>query len=328
MMFRTEIAVKPLPNVITYETPILMFGSCFTDHIGAKLQTAKLPVTANPFGVLYNPESIAHHIDRLLTAQAFAVDELYQYRDLWVSFAHHGSFSDQNKAVCWQKISDTYQNISNKLSKTHFLVITFGTSFIYKRKDTGHTVANCHQLPDHFFEQKILTIQEITDQWQLLLQRLFAQIPHLHVIFTLSPIRHWKDGASNNQWSKAILTVAIHELLRLFPQQTSYFPAYELLMDDLRDYRFYEQDMLHVNATAIDYVWDKFKSQYLHRTDVSLMMAQIARINAAYQHRPRHPNTSAHHQFLRQMSAEIDAIAQKYPSIDFEKERGYFNPLG
>lgn len=324
MSFRTEIELKPSPYPIGYHTPLLLVGSCFATYIGTQLAAAKLPVTVNPFGVLYNPASIGNNLERLLSPQTFGQTELYHYRDLWLSFSHHGSFSHRNPAICLNGINHAYQTALTALQNARYCVITLGTAFVYRRKDSGAVVANCHQLPDAFFVRDLLSVSDITAIWQPLLRRLFAQQPNLRCIFTLSPIRHWKDGAADNQLSKAILTVAIHELSRLFPQQIDYFPAYELLMDDLRDYRFYEADMLHPNSVAIDYVWHKFKQRYITQPATLKVMTAVAQIAAARQHRPRHPNSQAHQAFAQQTIDQIDALCKQFPELNLEEERTYF----
>lgn len=324
MLFRTEISVQPQQPAISYQSPILMLGSCFANNIGAKLQNLKLPVVVNPFGVLYNPVSIANNLARLLAQKPYEEAELYQFKDLWLSFAHHGSFSQHDKTACLANINQQYVQAIDALAKAKFLFITFGTTFIYKRRDTQQVVANCHQLPTSFFERENKQIEQIKDIWLPLLAQLLAKNPQLQLIFTLSPIRHWKDGAIDNHLSKATLRVAIHELTQHFSTQTAYFPAYELLIDDLRDYRFYERDMLHPNTMAIDYIWQKFKMQYLHGNETSELMTRITAITEAYQHRPRYPHSESHRQFVQNMITQIDKINQQYPNIDLEKEKKYF----
>jgi hypothetical protein len=324
MHFRTEIKVKPSYWAINYQTPTLLLGSCFAVNIGAKLQAAKLPVAINPFGVLYNPASIGNNVARLLSQQAFSPNELYQYRDLWLSFDHHSTFSSTDPAICQANINDNFAQTCHFLAKTRFLVITFGTAFIYKRQDTNQVVANCHQLPAAFFRRELLSVEQITAIWTPLIRQLLAQNPDLKLLFTLSPIRHWKDGAADNQLSKALLTVAIHQLIAQFSQQTTYFPAYELLMDDLRDYRFYESDMLHPNNMAIDYIWQKFREQYIYEASSQQLMRQISTIVQAAQHRPRQPNTESHRQFAQKMLHEIVLLEQQYPDINWEIEKRVF----
>ena len=321
---RTEIKLSASPHSISYQTPALLLGSCFATHIGIRMEALKPPVLVNPFGVLYNPASIGNSLGRLLAKQPFAESELYEHKGIWLSFAHHGSFAHTDRDRCRALVDESFVQAQIALRQAHYLVITLGTAFAYRRKDTGDIVANCHQLPATFFERKLLDIDDITAQWQPLLQGLRDCNPKLRIIFTLSPIRHWKDGAADNQYSKAILTVAIRRLVAQNTQFCDYFPAYELLMDDLRDYRFYETDMLHPNETAIAYIWQKFGQCYLYHPDTQATMAAIQRVNAACQHRPRYPDSPAHRQFMGNMLVEARRLAMQYPHLDWSKELRYF----
>ncbi len=295
-------------------------GSCFAVHIGKHMAAVQLPITTNPFGILYNPASIGNSLTTLLLGKDFEASELYEHRGIWVSFAHHGSFSHHNPDKCLQQMNHSREAAQQKLLSAHYLIITFGTSFIYKRKDTGQIVANCHQLPDAFFDRSLLSVADIVEQWQCLLQDLFAKNPNLCCLFTLSPVRHWKDGATDNHYSKSLLTVAIRELITCFADRCAYFPAYEIMLDDLRDYRFYEADMLHPNAVAIDYIWQKFAQSYLHAPETQRIMKAVLRINADRQHRPRHPDSAAHRAFVAQTARQIAELTQQYPFLCFDEQ--------
>ena len=257
MKFRTEISVQPCDFNISHSCRIAIQGSCFAENIASKMLNAGFSIDLNPFGIAYNPLSLSQNLNRLLNKRLYTTDELFKDNDVYHSFSHHSRFSgtDQNEVL--SKINSRLEQSSAFLSTANLLIITLGTAYVFRLQSTGAVVSNCHKLPAKFFTYNRSTIEEIVNEWNDLIVRMQMINPSLRILFTVSPIRHWKDGAHENQLSKSILLLSVNELVRNH-SHCSYFPAYEILMDDLRDYRFYTEDMLHPAYQAIDYVWEKF----------------------------------------------------------------------
>ncbi|MFC2087667.1 GSCFA domain-containing protein, partial [Bacteroidota bacterium] len=245
--FRTEVDISPHTEKLDYNHYSFLIGSCFTQNIGSILMECGFNTLVNPYGVLYNPYSIYKSFEFILGNHHFHKDDLIYHNEQWLSLHHHTSFSDDTKEACLKKINNATTTAHEFLNKSRFIVITFGTSWIYEWKETGEIVSNCHKIPAVKFNRRRLSTHEIIKLYDKLLNRLNQNFPDIQFIFTISPVRHWKDGAIENQISKSILFVSVHELLERF-ENCSYFPAYEIVMDDLRDYRFYNEDMLHPNS--------------------------------------------------------------------------------
>ncbi len=322
MLLRTIVDIPVASQAITHQQNILMLGSCFTENIGKRLQKAKFSIQVNPFGILYNPLSIHQSLLHLISNKQFTTKDLTHHNEQWISFAHHGSFSHPDQQKCLQHINETVHQAQTLLKSLDCLILTFGTAYVYTLKNTGQVVANCHKLPHQHFERKRLSVHEIVVRLQAVLEQFFKLRPELNVVFTVSPIRHWKDGAAANQLSKASLLLAIEALQRQYVN-VHYFPAYELVLDDLRDYRFYEADMLHPNTVAIDYIWQRFQATYFDEKTLTILK-EIQKVQRARQHRPQRPNSRAHRQFLHQQLAHLQLLKAKYPFLNFGEEEAYF----
>lgn len=320
MDFRTTIDAPKFPFSISYETPTLFCGSCFTENIGSILQERKLPVMVNPFGVVYNPISVKIVIESIIKEKLFTESDLNFMNGLWFSYKHHSSFSSPNKEECLDLINSNLIKASAFAKKMNCLVITFGTARVYYLKTTSEPVANCHKTPAKEFENRLLDVTEIVEEWSELIDTLIKANPDLKILFTVSPVRHWKDGAVGNQISKSILHVAIHQLVDKYPNNAYYFPAYEIQMDDLRDYRFYSDDMLHPSKFAIEYIWERFRESLLDIKTIALI-SEIDKILQAVNHRPFNPNTTEHKAFIKKILEKIQKVNADYPGIDFEKEK-------
>lgn len=320
MDFYTHISLPDIPFRFTYEEPILLLGSCFTENVGVRLEEAKFQVDINPFGTLYNPLSIAEALSFLRFPRPFTKDDLFCSGGLYHSFRHHSRFSALSAEACLARINQRLEYSSAFLRKCGRLMITWGTSWGYRLKENGVVVANCHKLPDRLFLRERLPISQIVTAWADLLEKLWEVNPRLKVLFTVSPIRHWKDGAHGNQLSKATLLLAIDELNRMYPDDTAYFPSYEILMDELRDYRFYAEDMIHPSEQAIDYIWEKFVGSALTPATWELLK-KCEEIRKAVEHRPFNPESEAYRQFILQTLLKIDRLNEKMPFFDFSKER-------
>ena len=231
---------------------------------------AGFTANVNPFGVVYNPASLAGSLQKLIDRQSYTEADLFLYEGVYHSFSHHSRFSGTDKAAVLEKINTRLADASDFLQEATLLIITFGTAYVYRLASTGKTVSNCHKLPAREFEEKRLTVEQITEQWNPLIRDIRTINPDLKILFTISPIRHWKNGANANQLSKAVLLLAVDEIIQS-NRQCFYFPAYEIVLDDLRDYRFYADDLIHPNSQAIAYIWEKFCGAYFDPSTVELI---------------------------------------------------------
>jgi len=303
----------------------MLLGSCFAAYMGEQMRLCKIPVMINPSGTVYNPISILNTIESLISAKITSVNDLFCHDGKWLSFYHYTDFSSEDPALLIKKINDTNIIASGFLKKAGFLFITFGTSRVYRFKETGTIVSNCHKVPDSRFENELLTVSEIVRHWHDLLDRLVSFNPDLRIIFTVSPVRHWKDGPHGNQVSKSVLFLAIEELMK-HKSGPEYFPAYELQMDDLRDYRFYSDDMLHPSSAAIEYIWEKFSEVYFDKSTKSLQ-GEILKIVKSVNHRVNTDSQSDKTAFAENMLKLISKIEDRNTKIDFNPEKEYFRNL-
>ncbi|OFX88196.1 MAG: hypothetical protein A2W99_10330 [Bacteroidetes bacterium GWF2_33_16] len=320
--YRTIIHPEPSPNKIGYQTPVLFMGSCFTENIGNKMLDLKFPALVNPFGVMYNPVSVQSGLEILIEQSEFKESDLGLFNDQWFSFYHDTEFSDVDQTICLGKINKSIELASRQLRNADYLLITFGTSWVYKYLKSGNIVSNCHKIPAKEFERIKLDTEDIFVEWANLINRLHELNKNLKIIFTVSPVRHWKDGPVQNQLSKSTLILAIHQLKERF-KSIEYFPAYEILMDDLRDYRFYADDMLHPSKVAIDYIWDQFVQTYLEKKTVDITK-EVERILLAKTHRPLNQNTPSHKKFIESQIKLIEELEKKYTFLDFVNDRSFF----
>lgn len=322
MKFRTYIDI-PVSNVrLDHSGSTMLFGSCFSTHIGLKLQQHKFRVDINPFGILYNPFSIAEAIRRLLKGRGFTEADLVQHQGLYHSFMHHGQFSSSDKEACLRNISERFNDAAGAVRESDFFLITFGTAYVYWKRETGEIAANCHKFPDNEFHRGRLSVEDIVEEWSEVIDEIAKFRPRSKFIFTVSPIRHWKDGARENQVSKSILHVALDELQKKFDGRVFYFPAYELVMDELRDYRFYNEDMLHPSQVAVDYIWQRFSETFFSRQTREIN-AEWARVRKSLEHRPLHPDNESYQYFLKDTHSKLESFARKYPSISCDEEREF-----
>jgi hypothetical protein len=324
MSFFTEIQIPEFSDQMDYSKSMMLFGSCFSENIGQKLLDLKFDVDMNPFGILYNPESIANSLRILLEKRTFTEEDLFQDQGLWNSFYHHSRFSDVDQEAALDKINNRISSSYEFLKRADFLVITFGTAWVYELKKTGQIVSNCHKIPAAEFKRFRLGVFEITNVYRELLEQIWKLNPGLKVIFTVSPIRHWKDGAVENQLSKASLLLAIDQLIKGFGNQVcAYFPSYELMMDELRDYRFYAEDMLHISPVAIDYIFERFSKVMISKESIGISQ-KVLKVRKAFEHRPVNPTTAEFKEFIRQNLLQISQLTSQFPNLNFSQEQTYF----
>ena len=314
--FRTIMPAQQAPFSLSYKHQTLSLGSCFAVHIGQRLQKNKFSILNNPFGVLYNPISMLKSLERLRSGQLYQSQDLFEQHNLWHNFDYHGAFSHFKQDMALQAMNDALQQGQKQLNNCQRIILTFGTAYVFEHIDQQRIVANCHKVPATYFRRYRLNIKDITPPWIKLLQSLKAANPDLKVILSVSPIRHLRDGLVENQRSKATLILAMEEICRQF-DFVHYFPAYELLLDDLRDYRFYDRDLSHPNGFAIDYIWNYFRQTYFDESTTQIFQ-QVNKILISSEHRPLHPGSPAHRQFSIQLRKKIEALQKKYPFLDLD----------
>ena len=325
MELRTTIKIEPSSKKITYNDPVMFIGSCFSSSIGSQLELGHMPVMINPAGTVFNPVSVCNTLDTIIEKKEFSKDDLHFFNGTYHSFLHYTDFSNDDLEKVLDKINRKSEEALAFLRSSRFLFITFGTARIYRWKETGQVVSNCHKMPDKQFTRELLSVNAIVDVWKKQIDRLNELFPQLKIVFTISPVRHWKDGAHGNQISKSVLFMAVEELL-LHSSAPQYFPAYELVMDDLRDYRFYEDDMLHPSKTAINYIWDAFSGCYMENRTIDLYR-EVVKISKARNHRLSTDTGVQIKSFAERMLAHISDIESKVPTIDFSSESDYFRSL-
>ena len=316
--FRTEVKIPSSPYKINHKSGILLIGSCFTENIGTRMAEYKFDVDINPFGIVYNPMSVNQNLEVILSEKKYAITDLYNHQDSWISFDHHSRFSFPEPEICLREINRRIEYSHSRIRTIQFLIITFGTAWIYKIAGSGKLVSNCHKLPANFFDRELLTMDNILAVYKKLIPSLVRLNPGIRIIFTVSPIRHLKDGPVQNTLSKSTLILTIHELLKSF-KCAEYFPAYEIALDDLRDYRYYEEDMIHPNSQMTGYIWDKFCQTYFEDETLKIMK-EIGKLNSALKHKPFRPGTPKHLEFLNNQIELIRTLKQKYPYLSFSDE--------
>lgn len=320
--FRTVFPVQRAPFALTHADRLLLSGSCFTEHIGARLALGKFTTLVNPNGIVYNPVSIARSLALLAGENAGAEDAVFKHNGLWHSWEHHSAFSKPGEQETLQGIRKARQEAADFLQKTSYILLTLGTADVFMLRETGGVVANCHKAPANWFDQRRLTVTETVQVLRDTLTRIKARHPAIQVILTVSPVRHLRSGFVENQRSKAVLVLACAELCEQF-NFIHYFPAYELLLDDLRDYRFYAADMIHPNEQAIDYIWHYFSETYF-TAETRVLLEQIGKVIAAARHRPFNPDTEEHRAFVQAQLEKIAELERRSPFINFEEERAIF----
>lgn len=322
--FFTEVEIKDLGWKISHRDKLMMAGSCFTENIGQQMQRLKFQVDLNPFGILYNPQSIATSLRLLMEGKEYTHDDLSEHQGIWHSFDHHSRFSstDPNKTLI--QINDQIQRSSAHLRASKYLILSFGTAWIFELKRTGTIVSNCHKLPASEFKRLRLTPGEIVAEYKDLVSSLLKFNSNLRILFTVSPIRHWKDGAVENNLSKATLLLAINRLITGFGEDLcGYFPSYEIVMDELRDYRFYAADMLHISDQAVNHIWQKFSSKMVSDESHEIIK-RVLKVVKAREHRPLNKNSESYEKFLLYNLTEINDLLKIFPFLNLENEKRHF----
>ncbi|HEV9035906.1 MAG TPA: GSCFA domain-containing protein [Puia sp.] len=323
MEFQLPISPDPLPAPIRYGDKLLLIGSCFTEHIGGALADWKFDTLQNPNGILFDPASVASSLESYVAPESYGSGDLFFANELWQSWKHHGIFSGVDRDEVLQGINASQESAHLFLKKADWLIITLGSSFSYRLVGDGRPVANCHRVPQQQFRKHLMTIEEIVTALDGCLHRLFYFNPNLRIIFTVSPVRHIRDGVVENNRSKARLIESVHHLVNKF-DRLWYFPAYELVIDVLRDYRFYGIDMVHPNYAATQFVLEHF-TQFGIDAESRSVLEHVKQLVAARRHRPRHPSTAAHARFMREHYEKAAALGRQYPFLHLQEELEYFS---
>ncbi|RKS00555.1 GSCFA domain-containing protein [Flavobacterium sp. 102] len=318
MNFTTKVPVAAYEYPIDYNSKILSLGSCFAENMGEKFNYFKFQMTTNPFGIIFNPVSIEKLVERIVNQRLFTEVDIFFHNDLWHCYDVHSELSHPDKKEFLERLNLTIQQSNHLIIQASHIIITYGTSWVYRHNLTNEIVANCHKVPQKEFAKEILSPEIIQKSIQNTISLIQKVNPDCRFIFTVSPVRHIKDGFPENQRSKAHLITAIHNLLADVTLSLSkcYFPSYEIMMDELRDYRFYADDMLHPSQAAIDYIWIRFFENYVDSKYFDTMQ-EVCNIQKGLAHRPFNPNTSAHQLFLTSLNQKIIKLQERFPYIQF-----------
>ena len=316
MLLQTKIPFsKQEHNLIDYKSKILLLGSCFSENIGDKLSYYKFQTQQNPFGILFHPKAIEKLISNAINQKKYTEKDIFFHNERWHCFDGHSDLSTSNKQQLIDNLNTKTATAFSILKDASHIIVTLGTAWVYKYLESNEIVANCHKIPQKEFSKEILSIDEIQNSLQNICSLISSVNKSAKVIFTVSPVRHIKDGFVDNQRSKSHLISAIHQL-REQNNSVEYFPSYEIMMDQLRDYRFYKEDMIHPNATAIHCIWDKFSSVWLSESAIETMN-KVEEIQRGLAHKPFNPNSEAHQKFLEKLAQKKETLTKVFPHISF-----------
>jgi hypothetical protein len=316
MNFTTVVSIYKTEFPIDYQSKIVSFGSCFAENMATKFDYYKFQNSCNPFGILFHPVAIEKCITRAINLELFNENELFFNNESWHNFDIHSDLSNTDKESLLIEINDLLVATNKQISEASHIIITYGTSWVYRNKQTNKLVANCHKVPQNQFDKELLSVSDIEKSIQNTI-KLIEKINHnCNLIFTISPVRHLKDGFVENQRSKANLISALHSIFDIQQSKNRYFPSYEIMMDELRDYRFYSQDLLHLNQVAINYIWERFVENYVSDEAIS-SMNEIESIQRDLSHRPFNPSSESYKKFQIQLDSKINNAKSKFPFMNF-----------
>ena len=322
MDFHLNFEPPKLPARIQLRDQLFLTGSCFTEHITRKLAEHKFSVFENSHGILFNPISICRSLFDCMEKKVYEKEDVFEDQGLWSSWNFHSRFSNAASKIALDSMNESVKKGNAALRSASWLIITLGSAFVYQRTD-NNIVANCHKVPAKEFKKRLLSVDEVLAEMDMLLYKLSVFNPDLKIIFTISPVRHIKDGLIENNRSKSVLIQAVHHMVEKY-DRLFYFPAYELVIDDLRDYRFYAEDMVHPNYQATNYVWEKFVEACIHEASREIMK-ELNQLNNALNHKAQHPGSPAHNKFLKQQLENVFQLAARCPYLDFSHEINYFS---
>lgn len=323
MNFHLSFPIKSFESKLNYKQKMVFVGSCFAENIGELMQQSKFDVVLNPNGIVYNPQSISMAIQRYILNEQHVEKDLFYANECWNSWEHHSRYSNSNKEVCLNELNTQLNAAHNQLKQADWLFITFGSSFIYKHIESNQLVGNCHKVPQQQFEKLFLNSLDVIAEYKILIEKLKDFNPKLKIVFTVSPVRYVRDGVVENNLSKAHLLATVHQLVNDY-STVFYFPAYELVIDDLRDYRFYKTDMVHPNEQAIEYVFQKLK-EVLFDSETIDAFEKINDILKASAHRPFNSDSEEFKKFKSRYLKRCKELQESNPTINLKKEAAYFS---
>ena len=315
MKLQTPVPIFESSLPIDYESRVLLLGSCFADNIGDKFQYYQFQSLSNPFGILFHPVAIENLLDRAISKKEYAENEVIHHQERWHCFDAHSSLSQNTKDALITQLNLSLKQTKDFLESTSHVIITLGTAWVYQHKELDYPVANCHKIPQAEFDKKLLDVGTIVNSLNRIVKCVHSISSNAHCIFTVSPVRHLKDGFIENQRSKAHLTTAVHQVLS--ENDVSYFPSYEIMIDELRDYRFYARDMVHPNEVAIDIIWEAFKFSWISK-EAQSVMDEVETVQKGLAHQPFNPDSEANKKFQKSVGAKISYLKERYPFMNFE----------
>lgn len=318
MQFRTQIPISKSNSPIDYNSKILSFGSCFAENMAEKFDYFKFQNETNPYGIIFNPVSIERIIRRIAEQELFTEKDVFFNNERWHCFDVHSDLSNSDREELLETLNKAIEVTNHQLKNSSHIIITYGTSWIYRNVESEQIVANCHKVPQKQFSKELLSVDIIQKSIQNTIDLIQTLNPNIKFIFTVSPVRHIKDGFTENQLSKSHLFTAIHSILKskFYNLKLQYFPSYEIMMDELRDYRFYGEDMLHPNQVAIDYIWKLFSENYIFPDSISIMQ-EVDDIQKSLRHRSFNPESVQHQKFLAKLQQKIMFLDEKLPHVKF-----------
>ncbi len=317
MAFRTKLNIPKEKKTIDYNSSIVLFGSCFTENMEKHMSYYKFQNDSNPFGIIFNPKAIEKAITECIENKEYNQHDLYYHEEYWLSLNHHTKFSSLYLGQVLTLINSEIKEAHHALLNASHVFITLGTSWVYRFTATENLVANCHKIPQKQFRKELLSISQIIESLNNIVSLIKQVNSNAIILFTVSPVRHVRDGFIENTQSKAHLHTAIQQIID--NDNTFYFPSYEIMMDDLRDYRFYKNDLLHPNETAMEYIWEIFKKTWVNEKSYPLMK-QIETIQKSLDHKPFNKDSLKHQEFIKKLNKKIEAVTKKYPRINFKKK--------
>lgn len=320
MKLQTQIPLQKAHNQIDYKSQIMLLGSCFVENMGRKLEYFKFPSLQNPFGILFHTIAIENLVTKSVRQESYSEADVFFLNDRWHCFDAHSDLSNASQEHLIKDLNDGLKATHEQLSKSTHIIITLGTAWVYRNIKSDNIVANCHKVPQKEFSKELLSVDEISDSLQKTINGIRSVNEKAQIIFTVSPVRHLKDGFVENQRSKSHLITAVHEMIYndvTLSAVEGYFPSYEIMMDELRDYRFYKSDMVHPNDLAVDYIWEKFKVVWISK-ECDMLMDQVEAIQKGLEHKPFNPDSNEHKGFLKSLQTKITYLQQTYPFMEFK----------
>lgn len=314
MKLQTQIPLSSAENQIDYNSRVLLLGSCFSDNIGKKFEYFEFQSFQNPFGILFHPKAIENLIAKSIGQETYSEEDIFLHNERWHCFDAHSDLSHSSEGDLVEKLNEGLKTTDRQIRESTHIIITLGTSWVYRKIESDKIVSNCHKIPQSAFNKELLSSQEVLYSLNNILDKIASVNASAQITFTISPVRHLKDGFVENQRSKANLIAAVHEIIN--GGNASYFPSYELMMDELRDYRFYERDMVHPNQLAIDYIWEKFKTVWVSE-EAYQIMGKVEEVRKGLQHRPFNSDSERHQKFMRSLEEKIIYLKQECPFMEF-----------